>query len=262
MALFSTPDQFAAHYDGKLINNGGIQCVAVANQYNRDFVEGGWIGTPLTGYAIDWWTNFGNDADYNNYVKVGADQPAQSGDIAIWKVYPTSKLPHIALALRDNGNGTIKCLSQNPGVAKITSLTKQGLVGYLRPKKLIKASPAPAQKAVTADVVAAVKRGDYGNEPQRSINLRNAGYDPVAVQAAVNASMGSAPAPAPAVNRDNGATFTVAQPMPGYVTSADAKNGHNSNSTVPAGTYSVFNRANGAINITRQAGVPGWWVKP
>ena len=45
-------------------------------------------------------------------------------------------------------------------------------------------------KAVTQDVINAVIRGDYGNEPQRSANLRAAGYDPAAVQAAVNAQWG------------------------------------------------------------------------
>lgn len=56
-------------------------------------------------------------------------------------------------------------------------------------------------------------------------------------------------------------SYTVNSPVPGYTNASDAVNGVNSNSTVPAGTYSVFNRANGAINITRQAGVPGWWIK-
>lgn len=43
---------------------------------------------------------------------------------------------------------------------------------------------------IPSSVVDAVIRGDYGNEPQRSQNLRNAGYDPAAVQAAVNAKLG------------------------------------------------------------------------
>lgn len=46
----------------------------------------------------------------------------------------------------------------------------------------------------------------------------------------------------------------------GYYTSLDAKNKVNSNSIVPAGTYEVYNRANGVVNITRRAGQMGWWI--
>lgn len=66
-----------------------------------------------------------------------------------------------------------------------------------------------------------------------------------------------APAPQPAPN-----TVQVVRPIPGYVTAADAAARKNSNSSVPPGTYAVFNRAQSMINITRQAGVPGWWINP
>lgn len=62
-------------------------------------------------------------------------------------------------------------------------------------------TPAPG-KQTTAQVAAAVYAGDYGNEPQRSVRLRDAGYDPAVIQAEVNRRYygggGSAPAPAPA----------------------------------------------------------------
>jgi hypothetical protein len=56
--------------------------------------------------------------------------------------------------------------------------------------------------------------------------------------------------------------YTVNRPIPGYVTSADAAARSNSNSTVPAGTYAIFNQALGMVNVTAQAGVPGWWINP
>ena len=46
----------------------------------------------------------------------------------------------------------------------------------------------------------------------------------------------------------------------GYYTSLDAKNKRNSNSTVPPGTYEVYNRYNGVVNITRNKNYPGWWI--
>jgi hypothetical protein len=198
--MSQTIDQFVSNNNNKLINNGGIQCGAVFNQFNRDVVEGGWIGTPITGYVIDIWTEFGKDIDYQNYIRIGADQVPQKGDTAIWNKYNGNGLPHVAIVLEDQG-ASIKSFTQNPLPAHVESLTKKGIVGYLRPKKFIKATSPAAVNSVGGDIVAAVKRGDYGNEPQRSVNLRNAGYDPVAVQAAVNASVvapaPTQPAPAP-----------------------------------------------------------------
>lgn len=57
-------------------------------------------------------------------------------------------------------------------------------------------------------------------------------------------------------------SYKLTKMAKGYYTSLDAKNRRNSNSTVPAGTYAVYNRANGMVNITRQAGKMGWWINP
>lgn len=154
-------DQFVASHNGKVINNGGTQCVAVANQYEAEVVGGGWIGTPLTGYAKDWWNNFnGSGTEVDNYVRVTADQPAQKGDLAVWLNYPTSGLPHIALVLADNG-GSLNCFTQNPGTAHVENLVKGGLLGYLRPKKFVQvvtvAAQAPASGIVPWNGVVTLK---------------------------------------------------------------------------------------------------------
>lgn len=57
-------------------------------------------------------------------------------------------------------------------------------------------------------------------------------------------------------------SFSVGRPVPGYITSADAALRHGSNSIVPVGTYAVFNRANGMVNVTPKPGRPGWWINP
>ena len=58
-------------------------------------------------------------------------------------------------------------------------------------------APAPTQSLT--DIARQVIAGSYGNEPERSHNLRNAGYDPVQVQAEVNRLYGIGnPAPQPA----------------------------------------------------------------
>lgn len=65
-------------------------------------------------------------------------------------------------------------------------------------------------------------------------------------------------APKPA----NAGSFNVPFPTAGYVSSTDAAERVRSNSTVPAGSYAVFNESHGMVNVTRQAGVPGWWINP
>lgn len=58
-------------------------------------------------------------------------------------------------------------------------------------------------------------------------------------------------------------SYSTVTPLPGYTDATEAANGTNSNSTVPVGSYTIFNKAsNGMINITAKAGVPGWWINP
>lgn len=194
-----TVAQFVANNLGKLINNGGVQCVAVANQYQRDVIQGAWIGTPLTFYANDWLHNYGNsNVEKQYYVKLGTDAVAQEGDLAIWDRYPTSGLPHIALVLDDNST-TLRCFTQNPGNAHIENLVKTGLAGYLRPKKFIKASTASASsRKSNAQVAKEVARGDWGNDPERKRQLEAAGYDYDTIQAIVNRMKPNQVAPKPA----------------------------------------------------------------
>ena len=60
---------------------------------------------------------------------------ARPGDVAFWDygtpVYPYS---HVAIVERDTG-GQLVCLTQNPGRTQTATLTKAGLIGYLRPKQ-------------------------------------------------------------------------------------------------------------------------------
>ncbi|MCL1989373.1 MAG: N-acetylmuramoyl-L-alanine amidase [Defluviitaleaceae bacterium] len=56
--------------------------------------------------------------------------------------------------------------------------------------------------------------------------------------------------------------FIVKHPTGGFMTAADAANTRNQRTTVQPGTYHVFRRANGMINVTRTPGVPGSWINP
>lgn len=57
-------------------------------------------------------------------------------------------------------------------------------------------------------------------------------------------------------------TYKVAKATTGYLTATDAMAGKNKKTTVAAGTYFVFNEANGMINVTTKLGVPGSWINP
>jgi len=63
-------------------------------------------------------------------------------------------------------------------------------------------------------------------------------------------------------NLNNNETFIVTQATDGFNTAADAANNRNRRTTVQPGTYHVFNRSQGMINVTRTRGVPGSWINP
>lgn len=72
-----------------------------------------------------------------------------------------------------------------------------------------------------------------------------------------------APAPvAPVVNTGQGGDYHLVVVVAGFVSASDAVNHTNSNSTVEAGDYKIYNEANGMVNITRDVNQPGWWINP
>ena len=77
----------------------------------------------------------------------------------------------------------------------------------------------------------------------------------------VNKRLSAAPAPTPSTPAA-GNQYTVSVNLPGHVTAADAMVGKNQRVTVVPGTYYVYNRAAGAINVTKKAGTPGAWINP
>lgn len=87
-----------------------------------------------SGYAKDIWNNFDGLGLGNYFTKV-AGAP-QLGDWAIYGDAPSTPTSHVGMFLQDNGNGTIKLFQQNAPLPKATvgDLTKNGLLGYIRPK--------------------------------------------------------------------------------------------------------------------------------
>ena len=60
-----------------------------------------------------------------------ADYTPVYGDVAFWK---RPGMNHVAIVIRDNGNGTINTMSQNPGKAGYINIGKRGIIGYFHPR--------------------------------------------------------------------------------------------------------------------------------
>lgn len=59
-----------------------------------------------------------------------------------------------------------------------------------------------------------------------------------------------------------GGKYTLMKTTPGFYTSADAKAGTNQRVSVLAGDYTIFNIANGMLNLTKVPGSAGAWINP
>lgn len=67
----------------------------------------------------------------NAFERKPANYTPVYGDVAFWK---RSGMNHVAIVMRDNGNGTINTMSQNPGKAGIINIGKRGIIGYFHPR--------------------------------------------------------------------------------------------------------------------------------
>jgi hypothetical protein len=122
-------DRFVAKYNGVAIDHDGAfgaQCVDLAARYSKEL-----YGVNINGNGNQW---FANGAASGAYSQVSASATAAKGDLACWGSFYGGGYGHVSLVLADAG-GSLKSFTQNPGPCNITTLSKQGLQGYLRPKK-------------------------------------------------------------------------------------------------------------------------------
>ncbi|WNM67265.1 minor tail protein [Arthrobacter phage Wyborn] len=123
--------RWAASVNGRSLDlDGGFgaQCVDVAISFNREVVGGPAIG----GNGRDWYANGGRSGAYT---QVSASSRAAKGDIACWGPAMGGGYGHVAVVLEDRG-GSLLTMSQNPGPTRQLVLSKNGLQGYLRPKRV------------------------------------------------------------------------------------------------------------------------------
>lgn len=151
------------------------------------------------GFTCGLWKTF-DRSGLNQWFTPHTGTP-QRGDVAIWEWgSPVGPNSHVAIVVEDRG-GSVYCMTQNPGASHYASLSKAGILGYLRPddQSAFDGAGAPASSVSVdgsiADLAAAVIRGDFGNGPAREAAL---GSKYAEVQAEVNRILsggGSAPAP-------------------------------------------------------------------
>lgn len=141
-----TVDQFFTKYQGKHWDFDGLygnQCVDLVNFYQRDVIQGAWIGTPITGGARDWYENYPNSkAAQDSYIRIKNDvndpnQLPQKGDVIIWNRNVGGGYGHIAIVKSANSSGFIS-LDQNwptGSVAHFVQHNWNNILGWLRPRK-------------------------------------------------------------------------------------------------------------------------------
>lgn len=107
------------------------ECMAIFSHYHYAAVLGRPYSSPG---AKDLWPQ-----SWDEYEKVPADQPAQRGDVATWSgsygAYTGNGYGHVAIVITDNGD-TLDAFGQNPNAATTLTLSKSGVLGYLRPRTL------------------------------------------------------------------------------------------------------------------------------
>jgi hypothetical protein len=127
----------------------GGQCWDLWSSYARNV-----YGIPATdtntvdGYAASVYTARydRSRALQDTFSREGADHAPVYGDVAFWN---GAGMNHVAIVLRDNGNGTLETMSQNPNKAGYTTISKAGIIGYFHPRTASAPAPAPANNNVT-----------------------------------------------------------------------------------------------------------------
>lgn len=140
---------FVKKYAGQAVGDGSRyhgQCVMLFWRFNLDCGKG---ESYSAAGAWNLWQQGGRAYIWDTYERVTSYM--HYGDWAIWSgvagAYQNDGAGHVAMFLSDNGNGTGQFFSQNPGPARIMTLSYAGVVGALRSKTAQVTAPKPAAPA-------------------------------------------------------------------------------------------------------------------
>lgn len=138
--------------NGKIIDMDGAyggQCWDLWSSYARNV-----YGIPaadtntVDGYAASVYTTRydRSQALQNAFTRETSNYTPAYGDVAFWN---GNGMNHVAIVVKDNGNGTLSAMSQNPDKAGYVTLSKAGIIGYFHPRSASTAAPAPSNNNVT-----------------------------------------------------------------------------------------------------------------
>lgn len=138
--------------NGKIIDMDGAyggQCWDLWSSYARNV-----YGIPaadtntVDGYAASVYTDRYNRSQIlqNTFSREEANYTPSYGDVAFWN---GAGMNHVAIVVRDNGNGTLNTMSQNPNKAGYVTLSKTGIIGYFHPRTANTPTPTPNNNNVT-----------------------------------------------------------------------------------------------------------------
>lgn len=127
----------------------GGQCWDLWSSYARNV-----YGIPaadtntVDGYAASVYTDRYNrsQALQNTFSRETSNYTPTYGDVAFWN---GNGINHVAIVVKDNGNGTLNTMSQNPNKAGYVTISKAGIIGYLHPRTANTPAPAPNNNNVT-----------------------------------------------------------------------------------------------------------------
>lgn len=109
----------------------GAQCVDLPNGYARDV-----FGLKYSsGNGKDKAANFARDY---GWTFIGPKETARAGDVVSWGPTWGGGYGHTGVVIADEGS-RLRVFHQNPKAPAIASLSKDGLVGYARPKNAVTA---------------------------------------------------------------------------------------------------------------------------
>ena len=127
----------------------GGQCWDLWSSYARNVYNIPAADTnTVDGYAASVYTDRYNrsQALQNAFTREAGNYTPVYGDVAFWN---GNGMNHVAIVVRDNGDGTLNTMSQNPNKAGYVTISKNGIIGYFHPRTANTLAPAPADNNVT-----------------------------------------------------------------------------------------------------------------
>ena len=138
--------------NGKIIDMDGAyggQCWDLWSSYARNVYSIPAADTnTVDGYAASVYTTRYDRSQtlQNTFTREAGNYTPTYGDVAFWN---GNGMNHVAIVVKDNGNGTLNTMSQNPNRAGYVTLSKAGIIGYFHPRTANTPAPAPSNNSVT-----------------------------------------------------------------------------------------------------------------